>query len=142
MLLKAAKYISNSTYQYFGSNAFYFNTTYFRRSFYFLGNNNLYLTFSEIKHNWIKKKLSFKYIAFIIILKVIYISGIILYQPTQIAPSKKMKLNLLLAFASFFLHESGGYPSPVERTIGVGEFSRDWADASKYHWQSCWKGGK
>ena len=85
-------------------------------------------------------KLSFKYIAFIIILKVIYISGIISYQPTQIAPSKKMKLNLLLAFASFFLHESGGYPSPVERTIGVGEFSRDWADAGKYHWQSCWKG--
>jgi len=53
---------------------------------------------------------------------MIYSSGIISYQPTQIARTKKMKLHLLLAIASFFLHESCGYPNPVESINGVGEW--------------------
>ena len=43
-----------------------------------------------------------------------------------------MKLNLLLAIASFFLHESCGYPNPVESINGVGEWGGNGENNGKY----------
>ena len=44
-----------------------------------------------------------------------------------------MKLHLLLAIASFFLHESCGYPNPVESINGVGEWGGNGENNGKYH---------
>ena len=51
-----------------------------------------------------------------------------------------MKLSFLFAFATLLLHESCGYPNPVESINGVGEYGMDRGDSGKYQLQSCCMG--